>query len=40
MKIYFYKKSDLLNHLINRAVELKNVILNKLIFKYIESRKK
>ena len=40
MKRYYYKRKNLLNHLINRVEELENVSLNKLIriLKKLESK--
>ena len=34
MKNYYYKRKNLLNHLINCVEELENVCLEKLILKY------
>ena len=33
----YYKRKNLLNHLINCAEKLQNVCLNKLVFKYYET---
>ena len=37
MKNYYYKRRNLLNHLMNHVEELKNVYLNRSIVKYYGS---
>ena len=39
LKIYYYKRKSLSNHLINHVEDLENICLNKKIFKYFQKYK-